>query len=333
MSSHKPKPSLGNGRTAASEMLAALRAAAQKGLRRGAPKGVQQVLFSIRQQIRVLRAEHAVANFPSRGSQPHDLAGELIVSLTSYPPRFPTLAKTLKSLLMQTIKADRTILWLAAGDRENLPAGVLELQEWGIEIRTCEDIRSFKKLIPTLKAFPSAFIVTADDDLYYHHRWLETLVQGVVPGERVIVCRRAHRPVATNDGFAPYSTWEHDIVTDGTIEECIFPTSGGGVLYSPDTLASEVSDAGLFQQLCPDADDVWLFVMALRAGSRFRQVGGGFVQVSWRGSQTASLMSANLLGGNDRQLSAVLEHFTGVDHLPRRIRPSPSSPESASSRA
>ena len=43
------------------------------------------------------------------GPKKHSLPAELIVSLTSYPARFATLALTLESLLAQTIRANRMI--------------------------------------------------------------------------------------------------------------------------------------------------------------------------------------------------------------------------------
>lgn len=302
-----------NAKTAGSRKGSAVEEALKQTFRAPTSKVAQSMIFSLRHRLRVLRAERAVARFSPPISRPHNLPGDLVVSLTSYPPRFATLAKTVRSLLMQTVKPDRTVLWLAAADRNGLSADVLELQGHGLEIRTCEDLRSFKKVIPSLEAFPDAFLVTADDDLYYERDWLETIVSGFVPRERVIVCRRAHRPLACGDGFAPYLSWGHDASIEGVIEECIFPTSGAGALYPPGSLAPEVTDKALFQRLCPDADDVWLFVMALRAGSRFRRVGGGFAQVSWDGSQNETLMSTNLSGGNDRQLAAVLEHFGAIN--------------------
>lgn len=265
--------------------------------------------FFIRHVVRVKRAERAVAAFSHHASKPHNLSAKLIVSLTSYPQRYETLPKTLKSLLMQTVRADRIILWVAHGDDKDLPPQVLELQSHGLEILCCNDARSFNKIVPALELFPDAYLVTADDDLYYEPDWLETLVAGVIPGEAIIVCRRAHRPHALGQGFAPYDSWDHDVVTGGVIEDCIFPTTGAGVLFPPRSLAPETVDRRQFEQLCPNADDVWLFVMALRAGARFRQVGKGFVQICWDGSQVSSLMEINLTGGNDRQLDAVLHHF------------------------
>jgi len=45
-----------------------------------------------------------------------------------------------------------------------LPADVLELAPFGLDIRPTEDIGPFTKIVPALKAFPDAFIATADDD-------------------------------------------------------------------------------------------------------------------------------------------------------------------------
>src|SRR6516165_1052567 len=59
----------------------------------------------------------------------HQLPGELIVSLTSYPARFGTLGLTLRCLLSQTIRADRTILWISNADASLLPSDVIRLQQ------------------------------------------------------------------------------------------------------------------------------------------------------------------------------------------------------------
>lgn len=80
------------------------------------------------------------------GGRPHGLPATLILSLTSYPPRFGTLSLTLHSLLRQSVKADRTILWIA--HIPLLPKAVTVLQAAGLEIRATEDVRSYKKSSP-----------------------------------------------------------------------------------------------------------------------------------------------------------------------------------------
>ena len=88
----------------------------------------------IRQRWLERQAERAVARFPTvKDKAPHGLATPLIVTLTSFPPRLPMLAKTLKSLLDQHTRPDRVVLWLAHEDIEQLPADVLALREHGLE--------------------------------------------------------------------------------------------------------------------------------------------------------------------------------------------------------
>lgn len=107
---------------------------------------------------------------------------ELIVSLTSFPPRIKTVHKTIETLQDQTYQADRIILWLAEEEfpekEKELPRELLALRDKGLEIRWCNNIYSYKKLVPTIKLYPNAIIVTADDDLYYSNEWLKRLYIG-----------------------------------------------------------------------------------------------------------------------------------------------------------
>jgi protein O-GlcNAc transferase len=106
----------------------------------------------------------------------HNLPSKLIVSLTSYPPRFGKLHLTLKCLVNQTVKPDVVVLWIAHQDMNMLPEAVLKYERQGlISINACNDYKVYKKIIPTLKSFPEAFIVTPDVDLYYPKWWLDTL--------------------------------------------------------------------------------------------------------------------------------------------------------------
>src|SRR6185312_7028817 len=118
------------------------------------PRPILEKLRLIQAQVRLARAEHAVARFTRQTGRPHGLHGELIVSLTSYPARFGVLGKTIKSLLSQTIRPDRTVLWVAHNDFVEIPTAVRNLEQHGLEIRLCEDIRSYKKIVPSLRQWP-----------------------------------------------------------------------------------------------------------------------------------------------------------------------------------
>lgn len=260
-------------------------------------------------RLRQVLAEFAVMRVRKHGTSSHLLPAQVIVSLTSYPARYPTLAKTLRSLLSQRVQPDHVVLWIAESDFAKLPRDVLILRQHGLLIECCADLRSYKKLVPSLIKWPDSYIVTADDDLFYPVKWLETLLAPIVSGEKVIVCRRAHKPTFNAKQLLPYAEWEWDYVTRGEIRTDLFPSGAGGIVYPPQCLSTEVTDERAFLTLCPTADDIWFFVMARRAGTPCRQVGGGFPQIAWSGTQSTSLMIDNLNGGNDRQLAAVMSVY------------------------
>jgi len=242
----------------------------------------------------------------SRPARTHGLPGELIVSLTSYPARYATLALTLKCLLAQSIKADRTILWIAHEDMASLPKSITGLQAHGLEIRPCKDIRSYKKIIPALVAFPEAFIATADDDVYYSADWLEKMVSHA--GSGTIVCHRAHMVGFDEAGnLQPYDQWHFD---EKSASPILFPTGVGGVLYAPGSLAPEVLEEAEFMRLCPIADDVWLFWMGRRAGSSYVTAGTNWSPVTWKGTQASALYLTNVgQGGNDEQIKGMIRTY------------------------
>ncbi|MDR1614865.1 MAG: glycosyltransferase, partial [Campylobacteraceae bacterium] len=87
---------------------------------------------------------------------------ELIVSLTSYPARIKTVHKTIETLLSQSHKADKVILWLTYEEFPNkekdLPKELINLTKSGLSIFWCENLKPYNKLIPTLKEYPNSII-------------------------------------------------------------------------------------------------------------------------------------------------------------------------------
>lgn len=256
-------------------------------------------------QARRIRAAEAEIMARPGGARPHGLPAPLVVSLTSYPARFAGLHLVLRSILTQGVAADRVILWLDQGDEARLPPRVRAL---GVETRICPDWRSYKKIVPTLAEAPDAFIVTADDDVYYGPDWLSGLVARAGAGAGV-VCHRAHRVTLRGGRPAGYGDWQRNIAAPEA-GPLVFPTGVGGVLYAPGVFHPDVGDAGLFQRLAPSADDVWLYWMHRLAGSRPEKIGGRFRITEWPGSQVQNLRAGNLAGdGNDRAVAAMLAHY------------------------
>jgi glycosyltransferase involved in cell wall biosynthesis len=247
-------------------------------------------------------------NFHQR---PHGLSAELVVSLTSYPARFRTLSRTLNSLLRQSVKADRTVLWIAHSDFSQLPKAVTSLTGSSLEIRLCNDFRSYTKILPALDKFPGAYICTADDDLYYWPTWLEELIEGVdLSDHRIVTCHRAHQ-VTFDDGggLKPYNQWVR-MIQRGEESPFLFPTGCAGALYPPGILAHTPEDRDAAFTLCFDADDIWLYWVGRRNGAIYRMVGRGYGFHSWLSTRKGGLRDRNIsLGGNDRQIQNMLKRY------------------------
>lgn len=245
----------------------------------------------------------------------HNLPGELIISLTSYPPRYSTLLPTLKCLLFQDAKPDRVILWIAHDDMDALPEHIKALESCGLEIRATENLRVYTKLIPALKAFPDAFIVTADDDIYYPSDWLKKLINCWDAEASKIICHRAHViTLDENNQPRPYNDWKWEIksVKD---DDRIFPTGVGGVLYPPNALLlPEAVNEELFQKLAPGADDLWLYWMGRKNGIQYKVSGHYSNNIVWPGSQEFSLGASNTgkftgVSGNDEKIKNLIEYY------------------------
>ncbi|WP_299202713.1 glycosyltransferase family 2 protein [uncultured Tateyamaria sp.] len=260
-----------------------------------------------RKRIRRCRSEIATRSVIG---DPHQLTTPLVVSLTSYPPRYPELALTLRCLLQQTVKADRTVLWIAEKDIAALPAEVRALEKDGLEIATCPDMRSYKKLMPLLTEMPEATIVTADDDVHYGPDWLASILDVHMDLGLKVVCGRGHRMALTPEGFPDtYDKWDQNAPGGREPSGLIFPTGVGGILYAPGALAPIATNWELAQQLCPTADDVWFYWMHRLTGGRAAMTGERRRVLEWVKDPTGGLLTVNSAGGNDNQIAAMIDHF------------------------
>ncbi|ETK07044.1 hypothetical protein T230_09220, partial [Tannerella sp. oral taxon BU063 isolate Cell 1/3] len=113
----------------------------------------------------------------------------------------------------QTQKAKRIILWLAKDEfsKEEIPLILQKQQSRGLEIRFCEDVRQYKKLIPSLKLFPNDPIITVDDDYIYPIDFIERLLNGQRRYPACVCYYIGARIEFQNSGtIKPYIQWGHD---------------------------------------------------------------------------------------------------------------------------
>ncbi len=245
---------------------------------------------------------------------------ELVVSLTTIPERIGSIHLCIDSLLRQDLKPDRLILWLSESAepnrpgivKSNLPVSILRLLNRGLEIRWCEDIRSYRKLIPTLQIFPNSLIVTADDDIYYPQHWLQMLYKAYQREPQYVHCHRAHLIRFDSSGSPlPYRQW--NLLSEGTLGPSmdLFPTSGGGVLYAPGHLHPEVLNESAFLNLSPNADDIWFYAMTNLANVASKKVAGRTFKIfEIKIPNNRTLSSDNFYkDGNDLQIICVTKKY------------------------
>lgn len=242
----------------------------------------------------------------------------VIISLTSYPARINTVHLTIQTLLKQTRQADKVILWLAPEqfphDGKKLPQQLLDLQDKGLSIRWYHDIKSYKKLVPALREYPDDIIVTADDDILYAQDWLEKLLISYEKEPEYIHCHRCHRIRFKNKHILPYKKWYHSCNVS-SVSFNNFLTGGGGALYPPRCLSSDIYNEELFKELCPLADDIWFWAMAVLNGTRIKIIENAQTEPFYiDGTQEEALCKINTgeQNMNDTQLAKVLQRYPEI---------------------
>lgn len=239
---------------------------------------------------------------------------ELIISLTSYGHRIgKTTPLTIASLLNQTQSPDRIVIWLAYGDKPS--RALKKLEKYGLHIKYTDDIRSYKKLVPTLKENPKSIIVTVDDDMLYPKNWLEKTLKTYKENPKAIVVNRGKKIIIKNGQVRPYTEWPL-LVDNKVTSTLMLPTGAGGVLYPPHSLDSRVTDEGLYMKLAPHADDLWFWAMAELKNTKRVLVIDGFsntVEYELDNSNNNRLSIVNVdpknKNNNDRQLAKILDQF------------------------
>lgn len=201
---------------------------------------------------------------------------QLIVSLTSFPDKIGGLHLTVKSVLNQTHQADLVVIWLATSQFPNgiddVPLSLRNMLSEKCQICWCEDMRSYKKLIPTLAKFPEAIIVTVDDDTIYEQTLLEKLLRGYAEHPDCIVVSRATKFHSCNevlfhdDGGCTY--WEQPSYLNKLV-------GCSGCLYPPELFDPMVLDYETAKKLAPTSDDIWFWLMGVKAGTKVYRIKDG----------------------------------------------------------
>ncbi|MDE6494002.1 MAG: glycosyltransferase [Bacteroidales bacterium] len=239
---------------------------------------------------------------------------EVVVSLTSFPAAISYATGAVKSVLAGSVLPDKVVLYLTFSQFDSegipIPEALTELAKGNplFEIRNYDpDIRSYRKLVPALRDFPEAVIVTVDDDVDYHPHMLRDLLRLHERFPEAIIAHRAKRVLAEKPYRKwPKFRWYHFFPKKIQLGFDCIQTGCAGVLYPPHSLKKEMMEVALFTQLAPTADDFWFWAAAVVNGTKILPVPFG-PHNKPRGlgkPRELSLKTVNFKAGKDRNDAA-----------------------------
>ena len=228
-----------------------------------------------------------------------------VVSITTWGERLQTAYLALESIAQGKVRPKRLILWIDDPEAlKNRPETIRRLERRGLEVYASDNFGPHTKYYPYLISTDSFEdpLVTADDDVMYSKWWLEGLVRSYAQNPDVVSCYRAHVIKITHAEIAPYKEWTPCRSTDASFHH--FATGVSGCIY-PASLLTRIKHAGTaFRESCPNADDIWFHLNALRGGYKVKQLRSRSIRFpSIPGTQRTGLLHSNVgLARNDEQI-------------------------------
>tara|TARA_B110000037_G_scaffold220120_1_gene286971 strand:+ start:104 stop:1003 length:900 start_codon:yes stop_codon:yes gene_type:complete len=239
----------------------------------------------------------------------------ITVSLTTFGKRIDDVYLAVESIAKQTLKPNRVILWLSKDEffNKKLPITLANLEKRGLEIKYCRDLKSYNKIIPTIKECPNDLIITIDDDIIYNFDLIEILYKNYLNDPTIIYCGSAKIMKINDRRVFDYNSWQK---IEGKSDASLlnFALGFSGVLYFPGCFDDEVLNEQKLLELAPSADDVWLKAMSLINGVSVKSVKSEFAKSSsfipLGIAQADSLSITNvIMGKNNIQLSNIFTEY------------------------
>lgn len=202
----------------------------------------------------------------------------LIVSMTSYPKRIGTTRDIYNIILGQKEDDVHFVLVLSEDEFPNLELDLpKDLREnFGVEIIWDKgNIRSHKKLIPTLERYPDNAILVVDDDMTMRPGWLHEFIEMHKKYPEDIIYGQTSSVVITErDGSLREIRNFDNTYLRGVATINQKPANGAaGTLYPAHTFTSPLFfDREKFMALSPTSDETWQFLFCVLSGRRYRSL-------------------------------------------------------------
>lgn len=201
--------------------------------------------------------------FQNSGVRDSNSDEEIIVSLTSHPGRIKFVWIAIESMLRQTHKPNRIILWLGKekfSGLEELPDVLKKQIKRGLTIEFREDLKPHTKYYYAIKENPESVVITVDDDIIYPPNLISTLLKHSKENPDVVICHGARLIKYEVNNFGIYEDWMgwDRIMIESFSRQDILPLGVMGVLYPPHIFNELLFDTKLIRKFCYTADDLWL---------------------------------------------------------------------------
>ncbi len=239
----------------------------------------------------------------------------MIISLTSIPSRIATLDIVVTSLLEQSKPPRKIILWLNTELKTRLPTRLKRLEGDCFKIRYCKGTSSYRKLLPSLKAYPDETIVTCDDDMIYPVDWLSNLYRCHLVHKSCVISQVGRLIERDNNSeLMPYKEWK--FIRHEYSKPNLLPIGYGGVLYPPNTFNEQVFDEEIYLRLSPKADDLWFKAMAYLNGKEAYCASEKARPIPIIRSQKIALNNENIdEDRNRKQWQALCEYYPSLKSI------------------
>lgn len=198
-----------------------------------------------------------------------DEHNNIIVSLTSYKERLNIVQYSIQSIIDQSLKPDRVILYLAESKKEvQRYTDLLKLQDYGLRIiYDCPNILGHKKYFWAMQDFGDSIIVTIDDDVIYSKYCIESLFKLHKRYPYSVIARRVNRIKYQGERLLPYNQWHYNYRSLSSRPlNSLLATGVGGILYPPHILSEITYDLSLIKTHALKADDIWLKICEILCG-------------------------------------------------------------------
>lgn len=245
---------------------------------------------------------------------------EFVVSLTSYPARIKDVNLTIQSLINQSVRPKKIVLYLAKQQfdkqKEDLPIQLVNLQKTNnnFEIKFVDDdIRPHKKYFYSVREFKEMPVIIVDDDMVYDRDLCKHLIESYKKWPNCVSCTRANLMTFNQVGeLRSYAAWpmNYRLLLDIPSYQ-LLPTGVGGVLYPPNSLPAETFDIERIKNECIDGDDLWLKFMTVKNGVQAVCIKEKITNREIPDSQDTALWKQNVNENkNDVTVRKILEGFS-----------------------